>query len=326
MTRIVFLDIPENAGRDLDIERRILGPDVDIAHVAFTGDDTEIVSLCAAANVIVTDFVPFTRTTIEKLNNCELIAVAATGFNSIDVAAAADNGINVCAIDEYCTDEVADHAVLLMLALSRRLTEYHAQVQQDRSWRFDSLTGLRRMSDQTLGIIGFGRIGQAVARRAVGFGMQVLAFDPYPSEEAASALGAELCDLAELYARADIVSLNCGLSAATERLVDAAAFAAMSRKPFLINCARGGLVDEEALVAALDGGQISGAGLDVLEAESPDLDNSGLTGRHNVILTPHVAFYSDASMRENREITAGNIRNFLDGEHARVRKYIHRVA
>ncbi len=326
MTKIVFIEIPENAGRDLDIERRILGSDVDIDHVTFTGDETEIISLCAAADVIVTDFVPFSRTTIEQLSSCRLIAVAATGFNSIDVPAAADSGINVCAIDEYCTDEVADHAILLMLALSRRLTEYHAQVQQDLSWQFDAMTGLRRMSDQTLGIIGFGRIGQAVARRAVGFGMPLLAFDPYPSEEAASTLGAELCELTELYARSDIISLNCGLSATTERLVDASAFAAMSRRPLLINCARGGLVDEEALMAALDSGQISGAGLDVLEAESPDLGNSKLMGRGNVILTPHVAFYSDASMRENREITAGNIRNFLDGEHDDVRKYIHKVA
>jgi len=164
---------------------------------------------------------------------------------------------------------------------------------------------------------------QAVARRARGFGTTIVAYDPYPDEDAAADLGVQFCDLPTLLAEADIISLNCGLSSDNQHLIDASAFRRMRRNPILINCARGGLVDEGALVDALDTGQLSGAALDVLNDESADLRTSKLTGRKNVIITPHVAFYSDASILEIRRASASNIRNFLDGEHAKVRKYIH---
>jgi len=121
---------------------------------------------------------------------------------------------------------------------------------------------------------------------------------------------------------ADIISLNCGLTGENEHLIDTSAFQKMERSPLLINCARGALIDEEALEVALDTGQISGAGLDVLNDESPDLHSSSLTGRANVILTPHVAFYSDASMLDNRRISTANVRNFLDGKDEDVRRYV----
>ena len=282
-------------------------------------------SACRDADIILTDYAPLTRRVIEQLQRCRLISVAATGYNCVDIEAAAEAGISVCAIDEYCTDEVADHTLLLMLALCRRLSEYHDQVQNEHCWQFDTLAGLSRMRDMTLGIIGFGKIGQAVARRARGFGIVILACDPYPDDVAASALAVQFCELADLFADADIISLNCGLSADNKHLIDAKAIQQMRRSPILINCARGALVDEAALVNALDTGQISAAGLDVLAEESPDLRASKLSGRSNVILTPHVAFYSDASILENREISTSNIRNFLDGRHENIRRYIHRA-
>ena len=322
MTCLVVAEIPGNTNRDLDVERAILGSDVEIVRHAYDGDDRALAAVCENADVILTDFVPFTRSIIEGLQRCRLISVSATGYSSIDLDAARDAGISVCAIDEYCTDEVADHVILLMLALCRRLTEYHEQVQRENRWEFDSLRGLRRMRDMTLGIVGFGRIGRAVACRAAGFGLSIVVFDPYPDEAAATELGATYCTLPELFAVSDIISLNCGLTADNEHLIDSEAFQAMAKKPILINCARGGLIDEVALVTALDAGQISAAGLDVLTDESPDLLASNLAGRSNVILTPHVAFYSDASILENRQISASNIRNFLDGKHEDVRKFI----
>lgn len=325
MTRIVVADAAENAGRDLSIEQSILGPDIELVHYACDGNEEHLLTACRDADVVLTDYAPLTRTVIEQLQQCQLLSVAATGYSSVDLEAAADANISVCAIDEYCTDEVADHVILLMLALCRRLTEYHDQVQRDNLWRFDSLSGLACMRDMTLGIVGFGRIGQAVARRARGFGTAVVAYDPYPDEDVASELGVRFCELPTLLADTDIISLNCDLSTDSRHLIDASAFERMSRHPILINCARGGLVDEEALVNALDTGQISGAGLDVLDDESPDLQASKLTGRSNVILTPHIAFYSDASIMENRRISASNIRYFLDGEHENVRRYVHRA-
>ncbi len=322
MTQVVVAETPENADRDLDIERSILGPDVELVHYACDGDEDHLISACRGADAILTDYSPFTRKVIEQLEKCRLISIAATGYGSVDLSAAGDAGIRVCAIDEYCTDEVADHALLLMLALCRRLPEYHEQVQEEGRWQFDSLHGLARMGELTLAIIGFGKIGQAVARRARSFGTTVIAYDPFPDDNAAADLGVQFCELAELYFRADILSLNCGLSAENEHLIDADAFSQMKRNPLLVNCARGALIDEVALVTALDTGQISGAGLDVLDDESPDLRSSKLTGRSNVIITPHVAFYSDASILDNRRISTNNIRNFLDGKHEEVRRYI----
>jgi D-3-phosphoglycerate dehydrogenase len=179
------------------------------------------------------------------------------------------------------------------------------------------------MRDMTLGIVGFGKIGRAVARRAHGFGMKIVANDPHSNEHEAPDLNVQFLDLPDLLAAADIVSLNCRLSSDNRHMINANAFQQMTRNPILINCARGGLVDEVALVNALDTGQISGAGLDVLSDESANLSTSNLTGRSNVIITPHIAFYSDASILESRKIAASNIRNFLDGKHDNVRHYIH---
>jgi len=322
MTQVVVAEIPENAGRELDIERSILGPDIELVHHVCDGNEEHLITACENADAILTDYSPFTRHVIRKLQNCRVISVAATGFDCIDLDAAAEHGIRVCAIDEYCTDEVADHAMLLMLALCRRLTEYHDQVQNQKRWQFDSLKGVARMSDLTLGIIGFGKIGQAAARRARSFGMTIVAQDPYPNEQAAEELDVRLCDLPELYAMSDIISLNCGLTADNEHLLNADAFQQIQRRPIIINCARGALIDETAMIDALDSGRISGAGLDVLDDESPDLKASELTGLPNVILTPHVAFYSDASILDNRRISTSNIRYFLDGQHEAVRRYI----
>jgi len=322
MTLVVLADTKENSGRELDLERSILGADVELVEYVCDGNEDKLAAACVDADVILTAFSPLTRFVIGKLQRCRLISVLATGYGNVDLEAAASAGIRVCAIDEYCTDEVADHAILLMLALSRRLIEYHGQIQAEKRWQFDSLQGLSRMSDLTLGIVGFGRIGQAVARRAKGFGLSILACDPHPDEDVAANIGVRCCTLDELYSSSDIISLNCGLTSENEHLIDTRAFQKMKRRPLIINCARGALIDEEALVKALDTGQISGAGLDVLTDESPKLGSSKLIGRPNVILTPHVAFYSDASMLDNRRISTANVRNFLDGNDDDVRRYV----
>jgi D-3-phosphoglycerate dehydrogenase len=325
MTTVLVADTAQTAGLDLDVESSVLGPDVDVLRHRYDGDEAGLIAACANADVILTAYVPLTRSVIEALPECRLISVAATGYSCIDIDAAAKVDISVCAIDDYCSEEVADHTMLLILALCRRLVEYHEQVQTDHLWQWDSVSGLRSLGDMTLGLVGLGNIGQAVARRASGFGMTVIAHEPYADISPASDLGVRICDLNEIFERSDVISLHCGLSAENEKFIDDNAFQRMAKRPVLINCARGGLIDEAALVTALDTGQISAAGLDVLTDESPDLSASPLAGRHNVILTPHVAFYSDRSILENRRISASNIRYFLDGEHGRVRKYIHRT-
>jgi D-3-phosphoglycerate dehydrogenase len=311
--KIVFAEMPEAAGRDLSVERRHLPEAARIEQFIFTGDRSALIGACRHADAIVTDYVPFDHAVLEGLERCRIISVAATGWDCVDTAAAAECGIAVSAVGEYCTDEVADHTLALLLALNRQLLAYHEQVQTRRSWRWNEITGIRRLAGQTLGIIGFGRIGRAVCRRALGFGLNALACDPQVDPATVAAHGAKPAGFDELLAEADIISLHSQLDAGSRGLLDRSAFAKMRRKPLLLNVARGALIVESDLLEALERGQLAGAGLDVLTEDSPDLSRHPLAGRRDVLLTPHVAFYSESALADLRRISARNIRAFLDG-------------
>lgn len=310
---IVVAEMPEAAGRDLSIERQQLPEPACIETFTYRGEQSALIAACRNADAILTDYVPFDSTVLRQLDRCRIISVAATGWDCVDVHAAAGRGIRVSCVGEYCTEEVADHAMALMLALNRRLLDYHRQVQIRRDWRWNEVHGVQRLKGQTLGLIGFGRIGQAVCRRASAFGLIVLACDPQIDEVTALRHGARLCSIDELLASSNIVSLHCNLDAGNRGLLDRAAFARMRLKPLLVNVARGGLIVEADLVSALDDGQVSGAALDVLAEDSPHLAHHPLAGRTDVLLTPHVAFYSEAALADLRRISAQNIRAFLQG-------------
>jgi D-3-phosphoglycerate dehydrogenase len=305
--------MPEAAGRDLSVERQQLPAAARIACFTWRGDRGALIAACRTADAILTDYVPFDRVTLQALLHCRIISVAATGWDCVDVNAAAERGIGVSCVGEYCTDEVADHTMALLLALNRRLMAYHEQVRTGRRWLWNEVQGVRRLTGQTLGLIGFGRIGQAVCRRALGFGLAVLVCDPRADAGIAARHGARLADFDTLLAESDLISLHCNLDASNRGLLDRDAFARMRRQPLLLNVARGGLIVEPDLVVALDRGLIAGAALDVLADESPDLARHPLAGRPDVLLTPHVAFYSDAALADLRRISAANIRAFLEG-------------
>jgi len=310
---VVFAEMPEAAGRDLSVERQHLPAAAHIETFTYRGEQDALIFACRAADAILTDYVPFSRDVLQRLPRCRIISVAATGWDCVDVRAAAEQGIGVSCVGEYCTDEVADHTMALLLALNRQLLAYHHQVQADRSWRWNEIQGVKRLAGQTLGLVGFGRIGQAVCRRALGFGLRVLACDPLVDAGTASRHGVRPAGLEELLAGSDIISLHCNLGADNRGLLNRAAFARMRRKPFLLNVARGALIVEADLVDALDRGLVAGAALDVLTEESPDLLRHPLAGRRDVLLTPHVAFYSESSLADLRRISAANIRAFLEG-------------
>jgi phosphoglycerate dehydrogenase-like enzyme len=310
---VVFAEMPEAEGRDLSIERRELPPDARVVTYTHRGDPDALAAACRGAAAILTDYVPFDRAMLGRLEGCRIISVAATGWDCVDAAAAAERGIAVAAVGEYCTDEVADHTLALLLALERRLRDYDRQVQSSHSWRWNDIQGIERLAGRTLGLVGFGRIGQAVCRRARGFGLTVIACDPRVDAETVRRHGAEPVGFDELLARADILSLHSNLDTGSRGLLDRVAFEKMRRRPALINVARGGLVVEADLVAALDAGLVRGAALDVLAEDSPDLGHHPLVGRRDVLLTPHVAFYSESAMKDLRRISAANIRAFLDG-------------
>ncbi len=310
--------MPEAEGRDLAVEESHLPAGTRIERFTYRGDRAALADACRAADAILTDYVPFDLPVLQQLDHCRIISVAATGWDCVDLRAAADCGIRVCCIGEYCTDEVADHTLALLLALNRKLLAYHRQVQDDRNWQWNSVHGVQRLAGQTLGLVGFGRIGQAVCRRALGFGLKVLACDPRLDTDAARRLGAVAASLDELLSRSDIISLHSNLEAGSRGLLDRRAFGKMKRKPLLINVARGALIVEPDLIDALDRGLIAGAALDVLAEESPDLGRHPLAGRPDVLLTPHVAFYSESAMLDLRRISASNIREFLEGRPEKV--------
>ena len=310
---VVFAEMPEAAGRDLSVERQHLPAAARIESFTWRGNRDALIEACRGADAILTDYVPFDRPVLQHLERCRIISVAATGWDCVDVRAAAEHGIRVSCVGEYCTDEVADHTLALLLALNRHLLAYHHQVQVDRNWNWNAIQGVRRLKGQALGLIGFGRIGQAVCRRALGFGLRVLACDPMIDAATADRHGARRVELDGLLAEADIISLHSNLSATNRGLLNRAAFARMGRKPLLLNVARGGLIVEADLVEALDRELVAGAALDVLAEDSPDLPHHPLAGRRDVLLTPHVAFYSESAMLDLRRISAGNIRALLEG-------------
>jgi D-3-phosphoglycerate dehydrogenase len=321
---IVVADTSEGAGRDLSIEQKNFPQPHHLERFTYEGDPETLTAACRDADAVLTDFVPFSRAVLEQMKSCRVISIAATGWDNVDIDAAADLGISVCCVGEYCTNEVADHAMALVLALNRKLFSYHHQVQVQKSWAWDEVTGIRRLAGQKIGIIGLGRIGRAVAERARAFGLEVLAFDPWMSPEDAPH-GVRTVNFNELLAHSDIISLHCNLGPENAGLLNTDAFAQMRRKPLLINVSRGVLVDESAMVQALDSGQLSGAALDVLTEEPPHLEDHPLAGRDNVILTPHVAFYSDQSLHENREISSSNIRHFFAGNFDKVNCFVHQA-
>ncbi|MGH8135020.1 MAG: C-terminal binding protein [Steroidobacteraceae bacterium] len=310
---IVIAEMAEAAGRDLSIERQHLPESARIETFTYRGDPGALIAACRNADAILTDYVPFDAAVLQQLDRCRIISVAATGWDCVDVRAAAARGISVCCVGEYCTDEVADHTMALVLALNRRLPDYHRQVQSSKDWRWNEIHGVQRLKGQTLGLIGFGRIGQAVCRRALPFGLKVIAADPNIDAATAERHGVRLCGIDELLASSQIISLHCNLDAGSRGLLNGAAFARMRLKPFVVNVARGGLIVEAELVRALDAGQVSGAALDVLAEDSPDLARHPLAGRADVLLTPHVAFYSEAALDDLRRISAQNIQAFLRG-------------
>lgn len=262
--------------------------------------------LAADAAALVVGGADVTRALLSALPGLGLVVRAGVGVDRIDLTAAADRGVLVTNVPDYATHEVADHAVLLMLAATRRLGHFQAAGRGDGDWLGVERPPVPRLHGSRLGIVGLGRIGTATALRARALGMRVAAHDPFVGPDAFERAGAVAVDLDDLLATSDVISLHAPLTSDTHHLLGRAAFARMRRTPVVVNTARGGLVDTAALVEALDGGVVRAAGLDVLEGE-PDVTRHGpLLGRDDVVVTPHVAWYSQGS-EEQLGVTATRI-------------------
>ena len=257
------------------------------------------------------DFI--TAQLLDSLPGVKLIATRSTGFEHIDLVAAHARGITVCNVPHYGDHTVAEFAFALMLMVQRGLRHSLKDAEEGR-FPFGSQRGFD-LFGQTLGIIGTGRIGRRAAQIGVGFGMNVLAHDIAPLPDEAMRIGYSYVSRDELLSRADLLTLHVPLTASTHHLIGAAELAKLRRGAVLINTARGGVVDTSAVLEALDSGQLSGAGLDVLEDEEriAEIAPGYLARFPSLILTPHMAYHTTGGVGRIRQTTAENIRAFLGG-------------
>jgi glycerate dehydrogenase len=277
--------------------------------------DDQIVSRCQGASIVLTNKVPFSEKTLAQLPELKLIAVTATGYNVIDVAAANRQGVMVSNVPEYSTDSVAQHVFAMLLSFLHQPVEHNAAIaeghwQEIGDFSF-TLSPIQELAGMTMGVVGLGRIGRATAKVANAFGMRVVASsrtekNPLPYEDF------EWLPVEKLFAVSDVISLHLPQTTTNAQFVNAALLSQMKSSGILINAARGGLINEADLAQALNGGRIAGALLDVVSSE-PIGENNPLLQAKNCIITPHIAWATLAARKRLLDATAENIRAFLSG-------------
>lgn len=273
----------------------------------------DVVAAAKGTDVLIVQFAQVTAEAIADLAAGALIVRYGIGLDNIDLAAAKAHGVKVAYVPDYATGEVADHTATLILAVLRCVVALDQSV-RDGQWDAVGVAGrLRSFEETTVGFVGFGRIGQNVLSRLKPFGFRGIVADPYADKATLAELGAEAVDLDTLFERADVITLHCPLTPETKHVVNAARLAKMSSRAGLVNTARGGLVDPDAVVDALRSGALRGAALDVFETEPLPLD-SPLRDCPNLILTPHAAWYSTSAIDRLQAFTADEIRRHLTGQ------------
>jgi len=281
--------------------------------------EEDIIAIASNADAVIVGPEPYTRRVIENLRSCRLICTPKMGYDNIDIAAATEAGICVSNVSSVSIEEVSDHAMALLLACARKLLRLDKTVRTG-NWRalhapemLEVWRGMVPIRGQTLGLIGFGYISRVLVPKAKGFGLRVLAYDPFAPTGVMEELGVVPADLNRLLKESDYVSVHAALTRENRHMLGAEQFKLMKPTAFLINTARGPLVDEEALYTALKHGDIGGAGLDVLEVEPVRMDNP-LLELDNVIFTAHSAHYSDTVLAGVRQRPAEDITRIMAGE------------
>jgi len=304
--RVVITDCDQGSIEEEKDEFGKIGAELILAQVQ---EERELIRACREADGLLNQYALLTRRVLENLPNCKVVSRYGVGVDSVDLKAATDLGIIVANVPDYCMDEVADQTVSMLLGLIRK-TAFFDQKVKSGQWDFRLGIPIYRTKGKTMGLVGCGKIGLEVAKRISAFGVRVITFDPYLEK---APQGVELKDFDTVLKESDFISVHCPLNDSTKHLIGERAFKKMGKKPFLLNTSRGPIVDEKALIQALNEGLISGAGLDVLEKEPPDLLNP-LLKMENVILTPHVSFYSVESISELKRRTAKNVADVLTGK------------
>ena len=297
----------------VDPERAVLArADTELV-LAPDGEEETLIELARQADGILTCFAKVTENVIKAASQCVVIGRYGVGVDNIAVDSATDRGIVVTYVPDYCIDEVSDHVMALLLSWNRRISLFDNATKSE-GWGAKGL-GMRimRLRGKKLGVVGFGRIGQSVCAKARAFGFDVLAHDPLISKDMASRHGAALVDFNIMLRESDFITLHLPLLPQTRHIIGEAELKQMKPDTFIINAARGGLIDEDALYHSLATGEIAGAGLDVVEDAIPPL-NHRLIQLENVIVTPHTAFFSQEAVLELEERAAGEVARVLSGE------------
>ena len=319
--RVVITDLWTD---DLAPERQVLA---ELAQVDALGahDEKELVGRVEdAAALMVNHHVVVSAKTIDRLERCKVIVRCGVGFENIDHQHAATRGIPVAHVPDYGTEEVADTAMGMVLTLTRGICFLNSRVRAGQGpWSYTQVVPLQRLRGAVLGLVGYGAIGMAVAARAKAFGMSVLCFDPYIRPGFDKVMGVRRVDRLEgLLGESYVVSLHCGLTRETRHIINAQTLSSMQRGSFLVNTARGALVDTKVIPEAIASGRLAGAALDVVEAEPPSEEDPLLRAwrdphhpaHHRVILNPHTAFYAEESLHELRTKAAQACRAALLSE------------
>jgi D-3-phosphoglycerate dehydrogenase len=272
----------------------------------------DILAVARNADAILVTYAKLPAELLRALTRCKVIGRFGLGVDNIDIKAAAALGITVTYVPDYCMREVSDHAMALLLALARKVALSNNLVQAGR-WEMPAVVPIHRLAGRVLGLVGFGNIPRVLTPKAKAFGLRVVAHDPQVARETLAAAGVEAMSFEQLLEISDFVSIHAPLLPATRGLFNAEVLRKMKRGAILINTARGPLVDEAALSAALDAGHLGAAALDVVAVE-PLPRESRLLGRDNVILTPHTAFYSVEALEELQTKCAADVARVLTGQ------------
>jgi C-terminal binding protein len=298
---------------ETSIESAVLGDLAELVMARAT-EESQLEKFLPQADAIMLfhDLSILSELSFSRAPRCRGVVRAGVGFNNVDVESASRHGVVVCNVPDYGTEEVADHAIMFLLALARRLVISHQAIRAG-NWDYRTALGAPRLRGKTFGVVGCGRIGTAAALRAKALGLDVVFYDPYLRQGMDKALGIRRgYALEDLLEQSHFVSLHCYLDANSKHLINARTIARMKPGAILINTARGPIVDESALLDALDSGHLAAAGLDVIEREP--LDYTRLRNHPKVLLTPHTAFYSVEGYNELRTKTAEETRRILLGE------------
>jgi D-3-phosphoglycerate dehydrogenase / 2-oxoglutarate reductase len=275
-------------------------------------DGLDVSACLTDADVVFTNFVPLGRDELSLVRTGAAVIRYGVGVDNVDLTAAAELGLHVANVPDYGANVVADHAALLTGMLVRRVPRFDRRMHEGATPDPAEFGPVRSLESLTVGLVGAGRIAQLTAARLQAFGLTVIAADPFADQEALASQDIRLTSLDDLLASADVISLHAPLTADTAHLLDDAAFAAARDGVFVVNTARGGLVDTDALVRALDSGRVAGAALDVTDPEPLPADHP-LRTRDDVVLTPHTAFSSDGSLAELARRAATNVVDVLRG-------------